>query len=1567
VGFRGLDTIDTNNLKQQISTINTQSHFFVHALYVGDYDITNSVSGGHAPNIEVCLDFYLDRPSIQSNSDSDILVSDYAYITTFNELGNALANLSTTLIEAMAGCEVAFILENNTEIASDVLVEGKLIRNEHIGSITIRNNRTTQITIRANTLITQENGLDFFTATTIAIPENGGQGIIDILLSGTPINAGTFEKLISIENVENPASLTINFLVNEGLNTNTCHYVSSIHSDNESGRYRDVKFINSGYVTVGTINNNPDATAIITKFGLNSEIVWNKKFSRDNEKLHFISIETITSSNDFLVLGEIASTTNGLLYVLRIDDAGIIKWSKVLHSSNLITSAQIKRLTYSRELDTFVITAQYSNDSVVVNEFYKIDEEGSLLLAKDFRTSQNNHIYDTKISEDGFVVAGRTLSNSSNLFGWLMHLDNDFVSVFAKRIGQSNITTYIYGATLDQATNTIYIAGRYNSSTDLYVSKFNRYDTSFTIKEFDLGNNVTKIKFIQDKNTNDIYLAVNFTLSDEPTILKLDENLNEIWRKKINLESRIEKLIIQDSNLVLCGMLGTNIQLIANTDLDLNSCITETLQSQPPIDKVFSTANFIPNISNITPVFQNTSIVSESIDYVREDFCNVNCNDSGVLIDENTYVQSSFIYLQTTGSEGNDSTSGRHLRWAFKGALGEKHLPKGNQAIGTDNFNKPDDFVKISRALYQPYKTTLDFVNSSPEVVNNGEFLWIYRIGEKDIYIRFKDHTKYNDVLLNIPDPLTQSYQFIQNYGNKLIEIEDISSLFFAVGFSFTNVNSNSNFKVETLSVKENKITADKVVSNRNSYNQSEINDLRLVCENGRSIRLQQSDVQVSSISFEYYKDFVLGINNSSGWEEIGNYALTLDDTTAFSQLEQNSGDVHGVWQRFNDDAFVNIQNYQNKWNESPEEGDRNIKMIVDKYIELSNDASNPTANETIQLGNDPNDPNDNIQISNLDLLNLAANDYHVARMLGLGALDVDRQEESYVYIAEYATSADLEDGLGARDVDHVFMSLPTSINDSRLPLPINLKELSFGLQNNGEGPPLTNEEGYTADGLSRYISLYSEELPEPEINTPFFISDDEVNRSTLTPPIFGGLEHKIGSGSWQKPELSHDKAYYNEGQNSHFETRYLLVPEDQMSYFVHRQRISGQHIYEAYGINWFSRATRSSIQLTTDTLLKQINPLKPPSTTNALLIREESPLLLTSQEEQDRLNAITDADKTLIRLSFNYHSAQELKDYRLDSDSAVTNDNILLPANADNPLILFPDNQEIFADEIEVFFRQNTPNNVNGKALEPTDHAEETLSIIATGEYIIASSGDTLTPHIETGTESNYIGGVFIIGENKYVIFEVTQGIDYPIFTVYKKEISDAILAGNSPSSVTYEELEAPIITSDGLFMAIENMQNTSSWGTPNPLGLKVNVENEWPIHREIIELTTDDEVIERHVEKTRGIWEEATITEVEEPTAPEHPDYPNPAFQGLYTIVFNDFILEQHEQFNESDISVEWLRGSIRVFTENSILNGTPNNTRKILSVLRIENISTPENPTTNNLIVHAQDPTYNNLSSM
>ncbi|MGB8191409.1 MAG: hypothetical protein WCF67_05790, partial [Chitinophagaceae bacterium] len=692
---------------------------------------------------------------------------------------------------------------------------------------------------------------------------------------------------------------------------------------------------------------------------------------------------------------------------------------------------------------------------------------------------------------------------------------------------------------------------------------------------------------------------------------------------------------------------------------------------------------------------------------------------------------------------------------------------------------------------------------------------------------------------------------------------------------------------------------------------------------------------------FELYTDFILNANKKGGWIFLGEFALTLQDTVAAQRLESSSGLIHRKWQRFNNNAFVNTANYIAKWNGARPPWDRNIKMVVDKYIALSDVASNPTATEIVPLDSGSGAPDDWMEVSNLDLLNVAAYDYHIARMLGLGHLDVSSavMTGQYVYIAAYDTKGDL--GNGPRDVHHLSMSLPTGTADQRLPLPIDLKELvpgAFWAEESEEPVSITAADGYSHDGKLRYITLYPEDLPEDQTSKPFYYSSRQFDASTFTFPVYAGVEYRkvrngdTDTGIWEKPELPNDPKYQNAvpvGETPHNETIPIGLPDPQMPLFVHRQEVSGLHYYSSYGINWFSRAVSSNVTLTIQTDLRPVNPLQPPNNINALLVRKENPLLLTSLEEQNRLNAIpTGQDNTLIRLTFDYHSFQDGVQYRVPQNSTLTNTQL-----ETDPSTIYPDVDEVFADRVEIFFRKQVPANVSGKVLSVADHpSNPLLSIIQTGNYNLISTGEILVPDIPPASVANYLGGVFIMGDQKYIIQDIMLPVGSmpgPSFTLYKKEISDGIVTDEIPTP-DVENLQSPEIVAEGLFMAVENMLSPASWGTPNPHSFKVNVGTGWSIHREVINVPDADGNNERRLEKTRGIWRSAIIETIDEPL----PDGSGDAHQGLYRISLTGFSFAQHMQYSAGGVSVEWYQGIVRVHTT---LNAS--GPRKVLKVIKID----------------------------
>ncbi|MEM1322802.1 MAG: hypothetical protein AAGG75_21230 [Bacteroidota bacterium] len=920
-------------------------------------------------------------------------------------------------------------------------------------------------------------------------------------------------------------------------------------------------------------------------------------------------------------------------------------------------------------------------------------------------------------------------------------------------------------------------------------------------------------------------------------------------------------------------------------------------------------------------------------------------------ISENASIQSSHLYLQAAGSLGLESTKGIHLRWMLKGALAN-HLPKADYAVPGINFNKNDDYVRIYRSPYIQSSKVLNFEQQAT-TINNSDATWMYTVSGEAFYVYFLNTTKYAQVLSAI-DPASNPIDFIKAYGNEVIEVEHKTELSFSITPFIQPTLASSITKIELLSVDANLISAPKVASLRKKYTTSAINGQKLFSENIRSVRLQVADGVLTTLHFEFYRDFIAEANRKQSWTYLGQYALTKDTPTAHQRLEPGTNVVNGKWERFNDSAYVNVNNYKEKWNGATVDPENRILNTVDTYITLSDDPTNPQAIETflvndLSVSPDPdyNPSDEEAELSNLYVLQLASLDFHIARMLGLGTLDLDQAvfEGQYMYLAEYITLGDLQDGLGAQEVQHLYCSLPTGLSDQRLPLPVDLKEIVPGIIQgvDTEAPTIiTDPNGYAFDGKTRFLSLFNEDLPEELENQFFYYTNYEFISAEQTISVYSGLEYRRTSDpDWRKPELPFDGKYLNIDStvpnDQKNETLPIIIPEPSFPLFVHREKDNGWHDYSSYGINWFSRATRSSVIKSIQTVITPANSLQPPTNLNAVLIRPESPLLLTSANEQTELAGLTAADKTFIRLTFEYNHSQDMISYHRTIDGEVVSGYAELP-----------DNDELFGDDFEVYFRNRVPIAVSGKAIV-SSHSNPILATIQTEEYELYSSGSTggvpdevITPSL-IGNGDNFIGSPLTIEGANYIIHQVDNSGTYPEFTVFKNDADGFPV--ELGSTIAPSELTMP--ASDKLFLVVENMLTTDNWSLPdpavstslpaplpNPLPFKVDID-QTTVHREEITITTTDGTVETHVQKFRGVYEDALIAE-----------YPNPN-EGLYKITFPGFNLVQHSQSGPGP-RVEWFNGVVRIHSQ-----GDPNGPRRELKVIRTENIGTA-----NALIVYAAD---------
>ncbi len=868
---------------------------------------------------------------------------------------------------------------------------------------------------------------------------------------------------------------------------------------------------------------------------------------------------------------------------------------------------------------------------------------------------------------------------------------------------------------------------------------------------------------------------------------------------------------------------------------------------------------------------------------------------------QSSWIQSPYLNLQAAGSVGIDSSRGVHLRWFLDGYLGENHLPKGEYSPNDFFFNKKNDFVRIYRVPYNVKKRiTQDFNlrERAPNVMHHNERLWIYLNDDRIFYLRFPDALKYQGALFSI-NPNNDPSGFITEYGS-VFELELKNQLSFAVHFSS---ESDTEFRVETFSVQNKSFAEDTAkISARKKFKAcgvpgERVKDLQIVAENIKNVRFLLDSGTSLIIGFETYSDFLLVNEEKQRILLIDKFALTKEREIAFSRLEQGRFRVHDSWLKFNEQAFVNVANYHDRWNTPG-----GLEDGVKEYILLSD--SDPTATQTY---NDELDTTNStaMEVSLHKFLNVTSTDFHIARMLGLGHIDTFETgvKDQFIYLAEYNTEKDPENEKIEKQMQHLFFSLPTSISEQRLPQMLTLNPITYGLSvESGTGTPLeiTDSEGYLPYTPSRYIRLKSVLKDDYEKSISFFDPPLEFQSSDFSSPVFAGFENrKENDLNWVNPEISHDDLYLD--TRGFLETRPVFFNTSNKPTYVHEVTTEGVDEYASYAINIFSRASLlSNIQKTDNTVFRKANSLKPPTNVAVQLIQAENPLLLTSQSEQTWLQTI-DPNKTeiLCRLTFNYYHIHDLN-YR-------------------------------YGDKVRVFHKKQLPEKIIGAvaAVDNNDPGNK-FCILSTGNFSYFSSGQQFIPKIAPADKNKFIGGNLTYGSKTYQVDDIiTTNSDgtYPKIKIRKNETRDAVFINGTYQ--VQQVFEGPAIDPNDAFLLVENLSKAENWAevTNNRFAFEITLG--LPGWVENTENYIDSEGNPRE-EKVKGIWDTVTIT-------------PLPIQDGLYEIEFDNITLNNHPQFispdNLLDISsVNWYRGFVRVHAQGDTTDTAQRKPVKVDKILEL-----------------------------
>lgn len=1316
-----------------------------------------------------------------------------------------------------------------------------------------------------------------------------------------------------------------------------------------------------------------ETSGLITVLDESGNLKWNKVYqSSQGGSTKFIKVMPF-SNGEFAVLGMQSYKTP---FVMRIRANGEVVWCRSFPSI---------------ETDERRIYAEIFVDSMVYITFHNINTKtsGTLLLSWDGKVESRTDIINngtpgatlevtgiSTYSEIVYISANETLNGVKrgvSLYGQVSApvLSADYLSVDGTPIVLNGVycrpVQHGYQLYLSGKLNTIPVLLGEESIARLY-NGWDRQLVTFTYgKDFFYGQTGAGHNFC-------------FSLYDDiPQWTREAKGKEFVIDQIVGSEVTVRGL----NDAYFTGLVGPSINTCNNIPVN-NVQVSETYFEMDQAPYNYSRVN-------VTEADLNFNITDKP--YTNTNACGTDGGDGTTIpFNEFSGLQTPNLYLQAAGSKGDDSTKGIHLRWGFGGKLGENHLPKGKLSSTKNNFNKPDDFVKVYRTLYTKEIFTLDF-KQAPQLIDESKKMWMYKFNNDNriFYVYFKNKTKYTQVRQSV-NPMVDPLKFMQLYGNEIVEILCKTDIFFAAELDVIDQQSDSLVEFEALSLAEPNNLSQQQLAYRTYCYGNEVSETYFNAENGKTLRFRADKCIVARVKFEFYSDFIISRNQANAWKLMGEFALTDERDLALERLDPlKDNPVHGAWLRYNDEAYVNVENYHKKW-EHPSIGplDRDIQTVVKRYVELSNDQPNPKGNETISINLSPtgsqqvvdistNLPQEgDMQVSNLDILNIAALDYHVARMLGLGYLDIKDEVfgNKYIYITEYYTNNNLDINSDDKTYQLLSMSLPVSTEIERLSLPVKLMKLNKGMDsNNPQSAGLYDAEGYSHNGKYRYVSVYNLQIPELEINPSFFGSSQKFDASSFTFPVYAGLEYRVvepgetDDYTWVKPELCHDTKYLNVDGSANaadsWETLPLQIPDTYAPLYMHKQDKSGTYFYKGYGINWFSRAQTGGDELSIDTKIKPNNRLLPPTATNAFLIQKEYPVTLTSQEEQDRRKTITDPDKTLVRLGFDHHIYQDEIIYPISFDSTLPDDYYL------GPDTIFPDDKEVMADEVEIFYRNYTMKEISAKVVNIDHHpVNQLLAVIKTADYTLPSSGGTILPgsgtpaqpsipthilksEIPAGTTINdFIGGIFLLDSESYIINGIEVEPSGLKFTVFKKTPSAAIISGTTPV-IDQNSLVLPTFSpgTEGLFSATENMQNTPTWGPKNPNSLKVKIgTNDWGIHREIIHTQQSDGSVQRFLEKSRGFWKNAKVElhfelldkyQNKKNEVIDNPANGRKIHRGVYMITFPGFQLAQHSQFLSNTNSVEWLNGIVRLFTVEDYNNGVPKESRSIFKVVRTENI--------------------------
>ncbi len=669
------------------------------------------------------------------------------------------------------------------------------------------------------------------------------------------------------------------------------------------------------------------------------------------------------------------------------------------------------------------------------------------------------------------------------------------------------------------------------------------------------------------------------------------------------------------------------------------------------------------------------------------------------------------------------------------------------------------------------------------------------------VSLHFKDQDHYDEIATTI-DAATDPESFLMAYEGLLeLDFGQKNIFAFEIVLNKDNNSAESSIKLEAISTLDGETIGirDSIISNTPLITKSYLG------ENINKVRYFVSGGFLKSFAFETYDDF-LASRDSNSWQQIENgFALSLDDQEVYQRLEHADKPIDNLWPHFNEGTRIRSQNYKDKWNVSYPT-DPSIKDLVEDYLAYSE--TDPRATGELEQENpDPEQENQVFLVSYLDMLNLQALDYHLARMLGLGYIDKlppAEENQKFVYRIRYSNKKEIG-STGTKA--YSYLSLPTGKSNARLPEKPQIRALSYSLPRTDEQTfTAFDEQGYSMVSDVRMVNIGRAKYSFEQEEDDFFedsTSVDTFNIFEKSKPVLYGIEYRSSSQQrYVKPEITNENSEghqyydYDDDYPNGGLPETAPVPDDTESLYVHLEKQPGVHFYAIYGINLFSRVSLRSDEVATDeTVFTKQNTLLPPSDMAVQYIQKEQTLLFTTQREQDwlagRSSYFPTDDTSFTRICFNWLDIMDIS--HLQDDTGILAERV------------------VKADRIKLFFRQEAPSELKGivSAIQEVEGQPQQL-ILFTNSYE-SLAGAPITPITDETAIAKYVNAVLTTDSGQFRVIAIGQGTN-PNITIEKIKDTENVEDEEEPGSFIHRDYDrSPVISSR--FTITENLSKPANW----------------------------------------------------------------------------------------------------------------------------------------------------------